>query len=128
MRSIVSEEADLLLELAVEGAGRLIERRDLTIPKSSRDLLTRWTLSADPVRAWAAARLEVTAYEALLAVATLYHDFVSWSEGEGFKAEFLPNNVSFGKRLRSVCPALEYQRSDGSRYRNARIRPAGAQP
>jgi hypothetical protein len=74
------------------------------------------------VRAWAAARLEVTADENTISVATLFADFRSWAEGQGLKAEFLPNVISFGKRVRSAAPGLEYQRSDGSLYRNARIR------
>ena len=54
---ILSEEADLFLDFAVEGACRLVRNRDFTVPVSSRELLQRWVLSADPVRAWAAARL-----------------------------------------------------------------------
>jgi phage/plasmid-associated DNA primase len=119
---ILSEEADLFLDFAVEGACRLVRNRDFTIPVSSRELLQRWVLSADPVRAWAAARLEVTGDENTIPVAALFSDFRIWAEGQGLKAEFLPNVISFGKRLRSATPGLEYHRSDGSAYRNARIR------
>jgi hypothetical protein len=38
--------------------------------------------------------------------------------------EFLLNVIAFGKRLKRARPDLEYQRSDGSFYRNARIRRA----
>jgi phage/plasmid-associated DNA primase len=119
---ILSEEADLFLHFAVEGACRLVRNRDFTVPGSSRELLTRWVLSADPVRAWAAARLEVTADENTISVAELFVDFRNWAEGQGLKAEFLPNVISFGKRVRSAAPGLEYHRSDGSLYRSARIR------
>jgi len=118
---ILSEEADLFLDFAVEGACRLVRNRDFTVPASSRELLQRWVLSADPVRAWAAARLEVTADENTIPVAALFSDFRIWAEGQGLKADFLPNVISFGKRLRSAAPGLEYHRSDGSAYRNARI-------
>ena len=121
---ILADEADLFLHFAVEGACRLVRQRDFTVPASSRELLTRWVLSADPVRAWAAARLEVTADENTISVATLFANFQSWAEGQWLKAEFLPNVISFGKRVRSAAPGLEYQRSDGSLYPNARIRGA----
>ena len=52
----------------------------------------------------------------------LFSDFRIWAEGQGLKSEFLPNVISFGKRLRSAAPGLEYHRLDGSAYRNARIR------
>jgi phage/plasmid-associated DNA primase len=119
---ILSEEADLFLHFAVEGACRLVRKRDFTVPASSRELLTRWVLSADPVRAWAAVRLEVTADENTISVATLFADFRNWAERQGLKAEFLPNVISFGKRVRSAAAGLEYHRSDGSLYRNARLR------
>jgi phage/plasmid-associated DNA primase len=119
---ILSEEADLFLHFAVEGACRLVRNRDFTVPASSHELLTRWVLSAAPVRAWAVARLEVTADENTISVATLFADFRSWAERQGLKAEFLPNVISFGKRVRSAAPGLEYHRSDGSLYRNARLR------
>jgi hypothetical protein len=118
----LSEEADLFLDFAVEGACRLVRNRDFTVPASSRELLQRWVLSADPVRAWAAARLEVTGDENTIPVAALFSDFRIWAQGQGLKSEFLPNVISFGKRLRSAAPGLEYHRSDGSAYRNARIR------
>lgn len=119
---ILREEPDMLLHFAVEGACRLIKQRDFTIPSSSRELLKEWMLHADTVRAWAAARLEVTEDQHVIAVATLYVDFVLWAEGQGLKREFLPNAISFGKRLRSAAPGLHYDRSDGSIYRNGKLR------
>ena len=98
---ILSEEADLFLHFAVEGACRLVHNRDFTVPASSRELLSRWVLSADPVRAWAATRLEVTAEENTISVAVMFADFRNWVEAQGLKAEFLPSVIAFGKRLRS---------------------------
>ena len=119
---ILTEEANLFLHFAVEGACRLVQNRDFTVPASSRELLERWVLSADPVRAWAAERLEVTVDENRVSVAALYADFRVWAEKRGLKSEFLPNIISFGRRLRSAASGLEYLRSDGSACRNARIR------
>jgi phage/plasmid-associated DNA primase len=122
---ILRDEPDLLLHFAIEGACRLLRQRDFTVPASSGELLQRWMLSADSVRAWAAARLEVTSYEYVMAVGALYHDFQAWAEIRGLKRDLLPSVISFGKRLRKAAPGLEYQRSDGSFCRNARLR-AGA--
>jgi phage/plasmid-associated DNA primase len=119
---ILQDEPDILLHFAVEGACRLLQQRDFTIPPSSRELLNEWMLDADPVHAWARARLEVIEGERVVAVATLYADFVLWAEGQGLKQDFLPNSVSFGKRLRSAEPGLRYDRSNGSIYRNAKLR------
>jgi phage/plasmid-associated DNA primase len=119
---ILRDEPDLLLHFAVDGARRLMQQRDFTIPASSRKLLNEWMLQADPVRAWAADRLDVTDDQNIIAVATLYDDFVLWASAHGLKREFLPNAISFGKRLRSAAPNLQYTRSDGSIYRNAKLR------
>ena len=63
------EEADFLLDFAVEGARRLVRQRDFTIPSSSRELLNRWMLTADPVRAWAAVEEPLPVREERQAVA-----------------------------------------------------------
>ena len=51
-KRIASEEADLLLAWAVEGASRLIRRRNFAIPESCREALIEWVLGEDPVLAW----------------------------------------------------------------------------
>ena len=107
--------------LSRERAGCFVSG-DFTVPASSAELLQRWMLSADSVRAWAAARLEITSYEHVIAVSALYHDFQAWAEIQGLKRDMLPSVISFGKRLRKAAPGLEYQRSDGSFCRNARLR------
>jgi P4 family phage/plasmid primase-like protien len=119
---ILNEEPDILLHFAVEGACRLLRQRDFTIPPSSRELLNEWMLDADPVRAWTRARVEITEDSQVVAVSTLYADFVLWAEEHGLKRDFLPTSVSFGKRLRSAEPRLQYDRSNGSIYRNAKLR------
>ena len=119
---ILRDEPDLLLHFAVEGARRLLRQQDFTIPASSAELLQRWMLTADSIRAWAAARLEITTYEHIVPVSTLYSDFLAWAESQGLKRNMLPSAISFGKRLRKAAPGLEYHRSDGSLYRNVRLR------
>lgn len=119
---ILRDEADLLLDFAVEGACRLVQQRDFTVPASSQDLLQRWMVEADPVRRWAAERLEVVSYEHVMPIAALYADFVEWARHQGLKVEFLPNAISFGKRFRTAARGLEFRRSDGSLCRNARLR------
>jgi P4 family phage/plasmid primase-like protien len=119
---ILSDEADLLLHFAVEGACRLVHQQDFTVPASSAELLQRWMLTVDPVRSWAVERLEITSYEHVMPVSALYDDFQKWAEVRGLKRDMLPSVISFGKRLRKAAPGLEYQRSDGSFCRNARLR------
>ena len=79
-------------------------------------------LDADPVRAWLAARLEVTEDRHDASIATLYADFVLWADAQGLKRDFLPNSISFGKRIRSAQPRLQFDRSNGSICRNAKLR------
>jgi phage/plasmid-associated DNA primase len=119
---ILRNEPDLLLHFALEGACRLLRQQDFTLPTSSAELLQRWMLTADSVRAWAAQRVEITSYEHILPVSALYNDFKTWAEMQGLKRDMLPSVISFGKRLRKAAPGLEYQRSDGSFCRNARLR------
>ena len=95
-----------------------MKQKDFTIPASSKTLLDSWLLSADPVRAWAKDKLEITDYENIISVSELYRNFEHWAKNNGIKGEVLPNSISFGKRLRSAKPELEYHRSDGSHYRN----------
>jgi phage/plasmid-associated DNA primase len=119
---IISNEPDLLLHFAVEGACRVLRQQDFTVPASSAELLQRWMLTADCVRAWAAERLEITTHVNIIAVTVLYHNFLTWAESQGLKREMLPSAISFGKRLRKAAAGLEYYRSDGSLCRNARLR------
>ena len=51
-RRIASEEADLLIAFAVEGASRIIRNGTFTEPESSQQELREWILGADPVAAW----------------------------------------------------------------------------
>ena len=119
---ILRDEPDILLHFAVEGARRLLQQQDFTIPASSAELLQRWVLTADSVRAWAAAQLEITTYEHVVPVSALYNNFLTWADSQGLKRDMLPSAISFGKRLRKAAPGLEYHRSDGSLYRNVRLR------
>src|SRR5215471_2067123 len=121
---ILRDESDLLLDLAVEGARRLVKSNSFTIPASSGELLQSWVRDADPVRGWAADNLVVTAYENVISVGALYADFIRWAEEQGLKREFLPNVKAFGKRLRGVDPKLKFTVSHVAQCRNAHLRSA----
>jgi phage/plasmid-associated DNA primase len=121
---ILRDESDLLLNVAVEGARRLIRRGAFTIPSSSRELLQGWVNDADPVRGWAAERLEVTTFENVIGVSVLYADFLRWCAEQGLRRDFLPNVKAFGKRLRGVDLKLKFAVSHLAQCRNARLRSA----
>ena len=125
VEKIINEEADAFLHFAVEGACRLLAQGDFTVPASSRLLLNQWFLTADPVRAWAADRLEVTEHDRRIAVATLYEDFKNYAANQGMKPDFLPSSIAFGKRIRSAAPGLKFVRTDGSFCQNACLRTLG---
>jgi len=120
--NILRDEADLLLDFAVEGACRLIRQRDFTIPLSSRELLQGWVRDADPVRGWAADRLVVTSDENFIMVSELYADFINWAYSQGLKREYLTSAVAFGKRLRGVDARLRFDKSSSMRCCNARLK------
>jgi phage/plasmid-associated DNA primase len=122
---IIRNEPDLLLNFTVDGACRLIRQRGFTIPASSQALSDEWLRQADPLRAWAAARLEVTAHENIIKLDELYADFRSWAEKRRLNPQYMPSNISFGIRLRHV-PRLKFGRSNGTVVRNAKLRPQDA--
>jgi phage/plasmid-associated DNA primase len=123
-RLIAEEEPDLLLELAVQGAVRLIQQRDFTVPTSAKALLAEWALASDPVRAWAKDRLEEANPLEVgpTDVTVLYGDFQRWAEQRRMRLEYLPSNIAFGKRVYAAAPWLQRLRSDGSKVINARLR------
>jgi len=123
VEKIIRDEADLLLDFALDGACRLIKQRDFTIPASSQELLQKWIREADPVRGWAAERIEVCLEGNLIAMSTLYADFKEWAHREGIREDHLPSGNNFGLRLRTAEPRLRFTRSNMVRQcRNAKFR------
>jgi putative DNA primase/helicase len=123
VEKIIRDEADLLLDFVLEGACRLIQQRDFTIPASSQELLQKWITEADPVRGWAVERIEVCPEENFIAMSTLYADFKEWARREGTREDHIPTGKSFGIRLRTAEPRLKFSRSSTARQcRNAKFR------
>jgi P4 family phage/plasmid primase-like protien len=110
---IGEEEADLLLAWAVEGASRLIQQRDFTIPPSSEEALKSWLSTADPVIAWA--EDHVTAVDrksadwgqARLKSKHAYTHFKAFAIEEGFPKDRLPALNGFLHRLTAHRPTIE---------------------
>jgi phage/plasmid-associated DNA primase len=123
---IAREEADLLLELAVEGAQRILRSGLFTVPKSSTELMAEWLVEVDPVRGWAGERLEVIESESRIAASVLHADFVRWAERRGFGRDHLPSPNAFGRRLMAATPDLKKTHSDGIVYTNVRWKPEKA--
>ena len=117
---IARDEADLLLELAVEGARRILKNGLFTVPASSAELMREWFVEVDPVRGWASERLEVTRGRNEITASDLYHDFVRWAERRGFGRDHLPSCKAFGRRLMAAMPDLKKRVSDGVVYTNVR--------
>ena len=92
---------------------RLLRQRDFTVPASSAVGLRRWFLTADPVAAWARARLRPRNSDDFLPggrdlgipIATLFRDFNDWQKDNGYKANM--QVASFSRRLQALVPCLQ---------------------
>ena len=116
---IAIEEADLLLEWAVEGASRLIRQRNFTIPESCKASLTDWVFSADPVLAWLDQCVSVQPHSGgypRLATRTAYESFREWAITEGYKDRKLPAINGFVQRMQANASGIEYKRMKDGRY------------
>ncbi len=116
---IASEESDLLLAWAVEGASRLIKQRNFTIPPSSKMALTDWILGADPVLAWLDACVTIKPHSGnypCLTTREAYDSFHAWAVSEGFKNDKLPAINGFVQRVQANAPDLEHKRTKDGRY------------
>lgn len=116
---IAIEEADLLLEWAVEGASRLIRQRNFTIPESCKASLTDWVFSADPVLAWLDQCVSVQSHSGgypRLATRTAYESFREWAITEGYKDRKLPAINGFVQRVQANASGIEYKRMKDGRY------------
>jgi phage/plasmid-associated DNA primase len=121
IEKILRGEADIFLDFAVEGARRLIAQGGFTIPESSVKKLEEWASEADPVRGFAKECVKTTEYQSVVSVGELYRTFVAWAAEAGYKREFLPSAKSFGRQFRAIDPRFQYDRANGSIYRNLRI-------
>lgn len=118
-RRIGEEEADLLLAWAVDGAARLIRRRDFTMPRSSQSALNDWLYGADPVLAWLEARVDVVPIRGRnpkSRTSYVYSQFQAWALAEGFKKETLPAINGFVQRIKANAAGIEYHRASEGRF------------
>jgi phage/plasmid-associated DNA primase len=117
-RRIASEEADLLLSWAVEGASRLIKQRNFTLPPSSKTALIEWILGADPVLAWLDACVEVKPHSGgypCMTTRAAYEQFHAWAVAEGFKNDKLPAINGFVQRVQANAPGIDHKRTSTGR-------------
>jgi len=117
-RRIASEEADQLLAWAVQGASRLIQQRNFTIPPSSKMALTDWILGADPVLAWLDECVEVKPHSGgypSMTTRTAYEQFSAWAVAEGFNRDKLPAINGFVQRVQANAAGIESKRTNTGR-------------
>jgi phage/plasmid-associated DNA primase len=116
---IVTQEADLLLAWAVDGASRLLRRGFYPELDSSREALSEWSQSADPVLGWIEDRVIVVKGQEAPRIASkdLYTNFRSWAEVQGYNPNRLPNVNNFVQRSKAALKAkgVEYKRSGNFR-------------
>jgi phage/plasmid-associated DNA primase len=115
---IAQEEADLLLDWAVEGAARLVKQRRFTEPKSCQDALREWLLGTDPVLAWLEipGRVRIGNYRPRVLTATAHAAFKAWAVAEGFSEGTLPAVNTFVQRLLNAGRGIGRVRDRGGRF------------
>jgi P4 family phage/plasmid primase-like protien len=118
-KRIASEEADLLLAWAVEGASRLIRQRNFAIPESCREALIEWVLGEDPVLAWIDACVKVVPIVnggPMLATRDAHLRFQNWAQAEGFKPEKIPAINGFVQRVQAQVAGIQHKRTSAGRF------------
>lgn len=118
-KRIASEEADLLLAWAVEGASRLIRQRNFAIPESCREALIEWVLGEDPVLAWIDACVKVVPIAnggPMLATRDAHLRFQNWAQAEGFKPEKIPAINGFVQRVQAQVAGIQHKRTSAGRF------------
>jgi phage/plasmid-associated DNA primase len=118
-KRIASEEADLLLAWAVQGAARLIRQRSFAIPQSCRAALIDWVLGEDPVLAWIEACVRVQPIVnggPMLATRDAHLRFQTWALAEGFKTEKIPAINGFVQRVQAEVAGIQHKRTSAGRF------------
>lgn len=105
-RRIAIEEADLLLDFAVQGARRLIPRGLYAEPASSDAALKAWARGADPVQAWLQTITITGAPADRVKTREAFAAFRAWATEEGFRADGLPAVGNFTQRLMAHAPGI----------------------
>lgn len=120
-KRIASEEANLLLAWAVEGARRVVPRGTYAIPASSTTTLESWMQRSDPVLAWIARCVEFVKTGEGAADTALLAQFKSWAAMEGLNERHLPQKAAFMSRLEGQ-PGVTLT---GSRFRGLVVHEGG---
>ncbi len=118
-KRIAKEEPDILLAWAVEGASRLIQNRNFSVPASCQVALAEWLLSEDPVLAWIEACVEVRPVQnaaPALTTRDAYNRFMEWAAAEGFKPDNLPEITGFVQRVVARAAGARYKRTNKGRF------------
>lgn len=118
-KRISTDEPDLLLAWAVQGAARLIRQRNFSIPESCRLALQEWVLGEDPVWAWIDACVSVRPIlngGPMLASREAHTRFKTWAQAEGFKPEKIPAINGFVRRMQAQVPGIKSKRTADGRY------------
>ena len=119
---IATDERDLLLDFAVEGAQRLVKQSVFTMPASSVELLEKWVQTVDPVRGWLGACAVIDDVADPIASKDLYANFQMWCDGQGISRNRLPSASGFMMRLRAAQPRLRIEhRTSGNFVVNLRL-------
>ncbi len=99
---IGEQEANLLLDWAVQGASRVIARQAFAEPPSSAEALRDWMLSSDPVLSWLESEAVLCPSNASLCevkTSTAYGHFRRWAIDEGHSQDKLPAINGFSQRV-----------------------------
>jgi P4 family phage/plasmid primase-like protien len=117
---IGEQEADLLLDWAVRGASRVIEKQSFTTPASSAEALQDWMYSSDPVLAWLESdevEYQQNNHIPESKVSVAHDKFIRWAAEEGFGRERLPAVNGFSQRVEAAGKGVTKKRvSDGVRF------------
>src|SRR5262249_52606057 len=128
-----TEELDLVLSWAVQGAARLLQRGHFPELVSSREALQEWAQGADPVLGWIEDRVSTSGLAIVgedapgLTTREAYDDFKVWAALEGYAAGALPSVNTFSQRVRAAAPGrgFTYKRSGGFRgFLGVRLKPS----
>ena len=98
-RRVATEESDLLLGYAVQGASRLIRRGVYQELPTCTTALLNWARGADPIQAWAG-MIDITGDQRdRVLTRDAFATFKEWALAEGYRAEAIPAVNNFAQRL-----------------------------
>lgn len=116
-KRIATEEPDLLLDFAVEGASRLIRQKNFTVSSSSLDALNNWVFDADPVVEWLQECTGVAEPTHWVTTRKAYEYFKAWFATSELNQEYMVAMNTFVSRVTANAPnGVFYKRKNDGRY------------